>query len=199
MTTKVPARGRPREFDLEVALTAGQRLFHAHGYEAVGIAALTEELGIKPPSFYKAFGSKAAYFERILSRYSDSVLPLGEILRPGRSVREVLSDLLEQAARTYGEDAQLRGCLVLECARGSAEDESVILARRKAEVRRRQVRRFVARENRLAAKEVSDYVATVMSGLSASAREGMSVARLVAVARAASPGIGLLMAVGTKS
>lgn len=195
MTTQKPTRGRPREFDLEAALNEGQRLFHTHSYEAVGIAALTEALGINPPSFYKAFGSKAAFFERVLSRYSLSVLPLQEILRPDRTAQDALSELLERAARTYGQHPELRGCLVLEATRGSCNDESVLGARRAAKVRRDQIHDFVTRENRKAAEAVTDYVSSVMSGLSASAREGMSTIRLLKVARAAVTGIGSLLVV----
>jgi len=50
----------------------------------VGLAALTDALGIRPPSFYMAFGSKAGFFERILDRYARSVLALEDILVPGR-------------------------------------------------------------------------------------------------------------------
>jgi TetR/AcrR family transcriptional repressor for divergent bdcA len=57
-------RGRPRGFDIEAALDTGQRLFHARGYNAVGLAALTDALAIKPTSFYRTFGNKAGYFAR---------------------------------------------------------------------------------------------------------------------------------------
>jgi TetR/AcrR family transcriptional regulator, repressor for divergent bdcA len=189
MTTVSKTRGRPREFDLEDALNVGQRMFHAQGYEAVGIAAITEALGITPPSFYKAFGSKVLYFESILQRYSKSVLALEGILRPERSAPEALAELLEGAARTYGKNPELRGCLVLEAVRGNDSQEEVMIARRVAKVRRKQILDFVARENRQAAVVVTDYMVSVMSGLSASAREGMSVARLLNVARAASAGL----------
>jgi TetR/AcrR family transcriptional regulator, repressor for divergent bdcA len=190
MATVLKARGRPREFDVEDALNAGQRMFHAQGYEAVGIAALTEALGITPPSFYKAFGSKALYFESILQRYSKSVLALEDILRPERSAPEALAELLERAARTYGKNPELRGCLVLEAVRGNDSQEEVMMARRVAEVRRKKIHDFVAaRENRRAAAAVTDYMVSTMSGLSASAREGMSVPRLLNVARASSAGV----------
>lgn len=193
MANLISPRGRPREFNLEMALNIGQRLFHANGYEAVGIAALTDALAIKPPSFYKAFGSKASYFERILQRYSQSVLPLGPILYSSKNTADALSELLQNAARTYSKDAELRGCLVLETVRGRSDNESTILARRIAEQRRKQIRDFVARENKQAAAVVTDYIVSIMSGLSASAREGMSLSRLLAVANAASAGIkGLL-------
>ena len=189
MATKVlVARGRPRNFDIEMALDVGQRLIHERGYEAVGIAALTEALNIKPPSFYKAFGSKAAYFARILERYATSVLALEHILVPGRPPAEALEDLLERAARAYARNPSLRGCLVLEAARGG-DEESAILARRTAEDKRSQIRSFINASHPRVAERLTDYVASAMSGLSASAREGMSKARLVAVAHAAAAGL----------
>lgn len=193
MTTKIlPSRGRPRGFDVETALDTGQRMFHARGYEAVGLAALTDALGIKPPSFYRTFGSKAGFFERILERYSKSVLVLEDILLAERLPTTALADLLERAAHTYAQNPKLRGCLVLEAARGG-DDESAVLARRTAQHRRSQIRTFVALSNPDAADVVTDYVASTMSGLSASAREGMSEARLLEVARAAASGIQTLL------
>ena len=195
MVTKVsPLRGRPRGFDIDAALETGQRMFHARGYEAVGLAALTEALGIKPTSFYRTFGSKAGYFARILERYSQSVLPLDGILRPGRPAAEALADLLERAARTYARDPEQRGCLVLEAARGGDDDESANLARRSAQRKRSHIRVFVALSNPDAADAVTDYIASTMSGLSAGAREGMSEDRLVAIARAAATALPFLLA-----
>jgi TetR/AcrR family transcriptional repressor for divergent bdcA len=186
-------RGRPRGFDIEIALDTGQRMFHAQGYEAVGLAALTDALGIKPPSFYRAFGSKAGYFGRVLERYSQSVLRLDDILRPGRPPERALADLLLRAAQTYARDPQRRGCLMLEAARGGEDDESARLARQSAQRKRSHIRVFVALSNPDAADDVTDYVASTMSGLSASAREGMSEDRLVAVARAATAALPILL------
>jgi TetR/AcrR family transcriptional repressor for divergent bdcA len=193
VTKLISPRGRPRGFDIETALDTGQRLFHARGYEAVGLAALTEALGIKPTSFYRTFGSKAGYFARILERYSKSVLALEEVLRPGRPPERALADLLLRAARTYARDPRLRGCLMLEAARGSEDDESAVLARRSAQRKRSHIRVYVALSNPDAADDVTDYVASTMSGLSASAREGMSEDRLVAVARAATAALPILL------
>ena len=194
MTKLLPVRrGRPRGFDLDNALAVGQRMFHERGYEGVGLAALTQALDIEPPSFYKAFGSKAAYFARILQRYAASVLALEDILVPGRPPAEALTDLLERAAKTYAQTPQLRGCLVLEAARGASDSESAILARRTAEQRRGQLRAFIALTHPRVADLATDYTASTMSGLSASAREGMSKARLVAIAHAAAAGLRALL------
>ena len=194
MVTKLSSpRGRPRGFDIDTALDTGQRLFHARGYDAVGLAALTDALGIKPTSFYRTFGSKAGYFARILERYSQSVLALQYILRPGRPPERALADLLLRAARTYAHDPQLRGCLMLEAARGGDDDESAVLARQSALRKRSHIRVFVALTNPDAADDVTDYIASTMSGLSASAREGMSEQRLVAVARAATAALPIFL------
>lgn len=188
-----PGRGRPRAFDPETALAIGQKMFHAAGYDAVGLSALTNALGVTPPSFYTAFGSKAGFFERVLERYAATELVLADILREHREPAEALAELLERAARAYARDPERTGCLVLEAARGHDESESAVLARRIAERRRAQIREFVATSHPRRAGAVTDYVATIMSGLSGSAREGMSEARLVKVARAAGEGLGSLL------
>ncbi|WP_240324720.1 TetR/AcrR family transcriptional regulator [Trinickia diaoshuihuensis] len=188
-----PGRGRPRSFDPETALAVGQRLFHAAGYDAVGLSVLTAELGITPPSFYAAFGSKAAFFERVLERYAATESALTGILLPGRPPVEALSDLLERAARTYAHDPQRTGCLVLEAARGPSESESAALARAVAQRRRAQVRSFVAKSHPRRAEAVTDYVSAVLSGLSGCAREGMPQARLLKVAKTAAAGLRALL------
>jgi TetR/AcrR family transcriptional regulator, repressor for divergent bdcA len=184
-----PGRGRPRAFDPETALAIGQQMFHAAGYDAVGLSALTNALGVTPPSFYTAFGSKAAFFELVLERYASNELALADILHEGRPPAEALTELFERAARAYAHDPERKGCLVLEAARGHGESESAVLARRVAERRRAQIRDFVAQTHPREAGTVTDYVSTVMSGLSGSAREGTSQARLVKVAKAAGEGL----------
>ncbi|MDE1147414.1 MAG: TetR/AcrR family transcriptional regulator [Azospirillaceae bacterium] len=186
-------RGRPRTFDPEGALAIGQALFHAHGYEGVGLAALTQALGIKPPSFYAAFGSKAAFFGRVLERYAAATLPLDEILQPGRPPIEALATLLDQAARTYAADPARPGCLVLEAVRGTGDAESLALARQTAGRKRAAIRAFIGRTHPETADTATDMVVTTMSGLSAGAREGWNVERLVAVARVTTAGLGTLL------
>src|SRR3954471_8982573 len=82
-TNSMRPRGRPRRFDPEQAVATAQRRFQARGYDAVSVAALTEALGINPPSFYAAFGSKAGLYARILDRWTDTeAIPLNHILSP---------------------------------------------------------------------------------------------------------------------
>src|SRR3954449_12276579 len=92
---KTGTRGRPRSFDLDQAIDTAIKLFHARGYDAVGVAELGEALGIKPPSFYAAFGSKAGLLKCALERYGDSEANIfARAYAEGGSVVEVIDRTL---------------------------------------------------------------------------------------------------------
>ena len=182
------ARGRPRGFALDDAIEAGQHLFHEHGYENVSVAALTEAIGITPPSFYTAFGSKGAFFRDALQRYSTTVVPLHRFLILGQSPRTALSDMLTAAARAYSAHPQRRGCLILEHAKAGATEWGMAATHIAGENRSR-VQAFLEASDIPAPARVADYVATTMLGLSSAAREGWGEARLIAVAELAVGGL----------
>ena len=186
VTIKKPAtRGRPRRFDPEAGLAQAQALFHARGYDGVTVADLTDAMGINPPSFYAAFGSKAALFERALGRYAATdALPLATILQEDRPAAEALAALLAEAARRYTDDPAAPGCMVLEGAR-CGDDEARAAAARLGSATFAAVRHFLARRHPGEAARLADYVAAIMAGMSAAARAGWSRDRLLAVAELA--------------
>jgi AcrR family transcriptional regulator len=61
--------GRPREFDMEEALSAALKVFWRKGYDAASLTDLTEAMGITRPSLYCAFGNKEALFKKALDLY----------------------------------------------------------------------------------------------------------------------------------
>ena len=184
-TNKSRSRGRPRRFDPDAAVATAQQLFHARGYDAVSVADVTDALGINPPSFYAAFGSKAGLYQRVLDHWTGTAaIPLADILRPDIPVAAALAAMLEEAARRYASDPAAGGCLVLEgtrCNDARARDAARAL-NLGAEA---FIRDYIAARHPEAADEVTDFVATTMSGLSAKARSGHDVARLIATARLA--------------
>lgn len=188
-TQSAKPRGRPRAFDMEAALDTAQALFHEQGYGAVGVAALTEALGIKPPSFYAAFGSKAALFEQVMQRYVKDALPVDDILLPGRDPSEALADLLEAAARIYTTNPRALGCLVVEAARSNDDPEIAAAARAVKNGMYDRLRAYVAVTHPEQAAGVADLFGIITGGLSAAAREGWTQERLIAVARDAAPAI----------
>nr|WP_280514920.1 helix-turn-helix domain-containing protein [Aureimonas sp. ME7] len=169
------------------------RLFHSRGYDAVSVADVTQALGINPPSFYSAFGSKQGLYARVLERYAVvGAIPLSDILRQDRPVAESLATLLEEAARHYSADAEAAGCLVVEGTRCSdAEARQAALAYNVAVETR--IRDYVAARHPENAAVVTDFVATTMFGLSAKARNGHSLDQLLATSRLAASAIGLAL------
>lgn len=186
ITTKKSSRGRPRRFDPDQAVVTAQRLFHAHGYDAVSVADVTNALGINPPSFYVAFKNKVGLYARVLERYNRAdAIPISEMLRPDRPVAECLASVLEAAARRYAADPIAPGCLVLEGTRSNDPDarDAALALQAAAED---MIRDYVRARHPEEAGWVTDFVGTIMSGLSAKARHGHSLSRLLASARLAS-------------
>ena len=184
-TKKSNLRGRPRRFDPDEAVTIAQQLLHARGYDAVSVADITEALGINPPSFYSAFGSKAGLYTRVLDRWATTkAIPLKDILRSDRPVAEALAEVLEEAARRYASDPAT-GCLVLESTRCNDTDvrETALACNIAAE---NVIRDYISERHPAVAARVTDYISTTMSGLSAKARNGSDMTRLLATARLAS-------------
>ncbi len=177
-------RGRPRGFALDAAIEAGQHLFHEHGYENVSVAALTEAIGITPPSFYAAFGSKAAFFKDTLKLYSATVVPLDRFLVSGQPPLTAVGEMLKAAARAYAAHPQRRGCLILEHGKTGATEWGMA-AKQIAGENRVRVQAFLETSGIEAAALVADFIAATMLGLSAAAREGWDEARLLAVAETA--------------
>ncbi len=184
-TNNVRTRGRPRSFDPDKAVAIAQQLFHARGFDAVSVADVTEALGINPPSFYAAFGSKGGLYARVLDRYAETnAIPLADLLRPDRPVAECLTAGLEAAARYYAANPDAPGCLVVEGTRSNDRDarEAALAFNIAAEG---VIRDYIAARYPGEAEHMADFVSTTMSGLSAKARNGHSLEQLLASARVA--------------
>ncbi|WP_281079120.1 TetR/AcrR family transcriptional regulator [Klebsiella quasivariicola] len=187
MTTTKSRRtpGRPRQFDAEQAIETAQRLFHSRGYDAVSVADLTQAFGINPPSFYAAFGSKLGLYNRVLQRYSQhGAIPIAELLQDNQPVAASLSAVLQEAARRYVADPAAAGCLVLEGEHCQDPDARVAAGEWHAAARAK-IHEYIARHYPQEALRVTDYMDTLMLGLSAKAREGDSLPRLLQTARLA--------------
>ena len=179
-------RGRPRSFDLDRAIATAMRLFHARGYDAVGVAELVSALGIKPPSFYAAFGSKAGLLEHALKRYAASEANIFTRARAeGGGVAEVIDRTLARAARLYPERDGVAGCLVLDGTRNSADAEARALTAAARRASREAIRDFIATEHPDRADELAEFVTIAMAGMSAAARDGADEATLATFAEKA--------------
>lgn len=176
MNAKIQQR-RPA-FDREQGIALAQALFHQHGFDAVSLSDLTEAMDIKPPSFYAAYGSKAALFERALHRYAgENALPLDRLLTKDQPPAEALTALLVKAAMQYGRDRTMRGCMITE---GMRADDPVArdMAEQLGDVGVKMIRRYLVQVCPENAHTLADYLQITLRGLSAAACSGMPRKRL---------------------
>ncbi|MDM7849611.1 TetR/AcrR family transcriptional regulator [Pseudochrobactrum kiredjianiae] len=105
-------RGRPRSFDREVALDSVMKVFWEKGYECAQINDFTAAIGITPPSFYAAFGSKEQAFREAVDYYTATIggAPL-VALDQAVTIQQGIRAMLEtHADKTYACPAG--GCMV---------------------------------------------------------------------------------------
>ncbi|MEM7710104.1 MAG: TetR/AcrR family transcriptional regulator [Pseudomonadota bacterium] len=173
-------RGRPRGFDAEAGVVVAAQAFAARGYEAVGVAELCEALGIRPPSFYAAYGSKRDLFDRVVARYADGTGPVyDEAIAGARDLVDLRRRMLDAALGFYLRDGGV-GCLVMASlgATGDADLRRALceqVAARQAALEARA--RDLGADTEEAARVVAA-ISVAMLGLSAAARAGMDAAAL---------------------
>lgn len=129
-----PIKGRPREFDLDEALSAALRVFWRNGYEAASMTELTAAMGITKPSLYAAFGNKEALFHKALDLYEREKLAYMTSALEAPTARGVAERLLRGALAMQTSTCDPKGCLgVISVAACGIEAESI-----KAEVMKRR-------------------------------------------------------------
>lgn len=181
-------RGRPRAFDVERALDIAMEMFHRCGYDNVGVAELSEAIGVKPPSLYAAFGSKCGLYERALERYVNKHSFVSEVLATDEPLAMQIERLLSKAANIYTQPDCPAGCMVLEGVRHCLDPKAASLTADLRRKNRKMLRAHIARSYPEGAGELVDFVLTAMHGLSASARDGVGRKRLQRSARIAAEG-----------
>lgn len=190
---KVASRGRPREFDTELALGAALRVFWAKGYEGASLSDLTDEMGITRPSLYAAFGNKEALFRQALDLYErDKLTYIGDAIEAptARAVAERLLMGSVDAATT----GDCKGCMgvIASVACQSVEPSIRDDVNARAESSRRAIiarmqQAIDAGEFRVAteAEAITRYLLAIMQGISVQAQSGASREELLQVANSA--------------
>lgn len=187
-------RGRPRQFDVEMAVEQALRLFWRHGYEGTSLSALTEATGVNVPSLYAAFGNKEALFRRALHSYLQkpaSYLPRA-LSQP--TARQAAEAMFRGAIDMVMNRRHPDGCLLVQGALASGPQSSSIrreLARRRAGAEaavRRRMQLAVATGDLPAGVDpttLARFLITVIWGMSVQASGGASRAQLEEIAHMA--------------
>lgn len=116
-------RGRPIQYDPDIALTRARDVFWASGFAASSLDALSLATGMNRPSLFNAFGDKEALYIATLERYrDDSAAALRETLSGGRPLRQELATVYAKSIDLYlAAPEAAQGCLLI----GTASVEAV--------------------------------------------------------------------------
>ncbi|MEO1404898.1 MAG: TetR/AcrR family transcriptional regulator [Pseudomonadota bacterium] len=190
MTTTKKRRGRPPTLDKEQALAVAQNLFHEKGFDAVGIAELSETIGVQPPSLYAAFGNKAALFEKTVERYSETNGQfVAAAFDTATSLEDGLEKLLLEAAHMYANNDGARGCLVMENTKCMSDRRAKDLCLSIHEATRQSIATHIEAVQPDLADEIADHIMVALAGMSAAARTGSSEENLSMFAKVLANGL----------
>jgi AcrR family transcriptional regulator len=186
--------GRPRAFDLEIALQKALEVFWQKGFEGASLPDLTLAMGINKPSLYAAFGNKEQLFLKALERYENrpGAYFYPSLLAP--TAYQVAERILLGAAAEHGDPLHPTGCLMVQAALACSDSgqsvKDALIARRKAGGEKLVARFEQAKlSGDLPAdadpQALAGFIITVLQGLSVQATNGADAAQLQTIARTA--------------
>ena len=187
MEVATPARGRPREFDLDQALAAALQVFWRHGYEAASMNDLTEAMGVSRPSLYAAFGNKESLYRKALDLYEREKLAYVKRAMAATTARGVAEALLYGALDVFTGAEDPGGCFgviaSLPCGGEAQSIRDDVIAKRAASSEA-MIERFTAAKAagdlpaHVDPDSLAKWLSAVMQGMAVQAGSGASRADL---------------------
>ncbi|MCG8155415.1 TetR/AcrR family transcriptional regulator [Brenneria goodwinii] len=174
-------RGRPRTFDRDDAVEKAMMLFWDKGFINTSLSDLTTTLGINPPSFYAAFGSKEALYREVLNRYRTEIAEkIWGVLLRGKSAREAVEKMLSNTASYLTRKQFPRGCLLsmagLDGGLSEVLEAELRLRRNEMYMRLKNCLIIAQERGEIAAgvdcESVTQFYFTVQQGMAARSRDG---------------------------
>lgn len=191
---------RPRVLDIDRAMETATNFFWKNGYERTSVSDLTQAMGITPPSFYFAFGSKDGLFLKVFENYLRTRMGHVEEALKEPTARGVAELMLTRMADLYAGEGHPPGCLAVNCSLAGGSDPGPL---REEMMKYRGGRRARLRDRLQAARnegdlpgdadvdELAGFVMSVGWGMALDAQGGASreqLYRTVARAMKAWPG-----------
>lgn len=188
------ARGRPREYDPEQALTAALGEFRRRGYTATSLDHLSEATKMARPSLYAAFGAKLDIYRQAVRQFADqSGARRTRALFDEPSLHKGLEGYFDEIVDAYvSKEGEPLGCPILSVISGEAVADPEIgaelaaaVAKTDAQFRRRMT--IAAEAGELSPDAdivgVAAMLAALQHSLSLRARAGERRPKLLKIAR----------------
>ncbi|AKC78178.1 TetR family transcriptional regulator [Xanthomonas arboricola] len=158
------------------------KIFWAKGFEAAQLTELMAAMGINPPSFYAAFGSKDALYREAVDLYLSTVgAGSMRVLAETPGVRAAIEGMLLASLNTALASPSSGGCMV-SLGLFNCQGQNALLRDHMRELRRSTVRLIRERlEHGIAdgelptdidTKRLATYFATIIQGISLQAQDG---------------------------
>jgi len=104
---------RKKSFDEQEILEEIGRIFWRNGYAATSMDLISDQVSLKKPSLYNAYGDKAALFRKVVNVYIENVLiDSGALLKGDASVSDEVGALFRYFHILPSADVVSRGCLL---------------------------------------------------------------------------------------
>ena len=169
--------GRPRSFDVDLALDEIVEAFWDSGFAGTSIDDLQKRIGVKRGSFYAAYGDKEAAWRRALDRYTSTFTAAAiSTLDSARPPAEQIAAFIRFVGQFLADNAG-RGCMLLSA---TGQPPPAGHATR-AHLAKHESKLFAAIHRR-AMEPVSSYVIAVILGMNAMAQAGMPPKRILEAA-----------------
>jgi AcrR family transcriptional regulator len=111
---EVATRGRPRGFDVDVALDRAIDVFWREGYDGASLTDLTAAMSITATSLYAAFGSKRQLFEAAFTRYLAVDMAYAGRALGEKRLADVFRAYLLDAVDSMTRDDRPHGCMSVQ-------------------------------------------------------------------------------------
>jgi AcrR family transcriptional regulator len=188
-------RGRPRTFDVDVALNQAMTVFWKQGYEGTSLDDLTAAMGINRPSLYAAFGNKESLFQQTLDRYTEEYKAAIADVASAPTARQAVERLLAHAVKSAA-SGKSRGCMLVQsalaCGEGAESIRRELVKRRAANetTLRKRLETAAAAGEKLPAPpaDLARYVSAVLQGMAVQSSSGATAEQLKAIVDVAMAG-----------
>jgi TetR/AcrR family transcriptional regulator, copper-responsive repressor len=122
------ARGRPRAYDPDAALSGARDAFWRQGFSGTSLEVLSDATDMNRPSMYAAFGDKRALYLQTLDRYiADADVAIERALDRSHPLAEGLRRFYDNALSIYfASGAAPRGCYLIGTATTEANADAEV-------------------------------------------------------------------------